>query len=110
MKTIKQAAKEYADTKSPIVVSGAEIENTIDDLNLYAQTDFEAGVNFAQEWISPQKDMPPVGELVQVKLKWIDQEYSYDHDKRVVADGYDDFEINQMCWLEVVGWRPINLK
>lgn len=72
--------------------------------------DFTAGVKFAQEWISPKDEMPPIGELVQVKVKWKDEEYSYDHDKRVVADGYDDFEINQMCGLEVVGWRPINLK
>ena len=71
----------------------------------------KAGAEFAQKWISPRDEMPPVGELVQVKVKWRDDHnISYDHDKRTVCNGYDDFEINQMAGLEVVGWRPINLK
>lgn len=68
MKTIKQAAKEYADTKAPVVVSGAEIESTIDDLNLYAQTDFEAGAKFAQQWVSVNDELPAVGETVLLKF------------------------------------------
>lgn len=97
MKTIKQAAKEYARALSSAEVF---IEKHVKD--------FEAGVNFAQEWISPQKEMPPVGELVQVKVKWRDDnDISYDHDKRHKDETYDDFEINQMVGLEVIGWRPI---
>lgn len=100
MKTIDQAAKEYGESVSPHSTWTAK----------NAETSFKAGVKFREHWIDPKKQMPPVGELVQVKIKWRDHEYSYDHDKRVIADGYDDFEINQMCGLEVVGWRPINLK
>lgn len=73
--------------------------------------DFTAGVKFAQEWISPEEEMPPVGELVQVKVKWRDDnDISYDHDKRHKDETYDDFEINQMVGLEVIGWRPIERK
>ena len=101
MKTIiDQAAKEYAEYVSPHSVWTAK----------NAETSFTAGVKFAQRWISPKDDMPPVGELVQIKVKWRDSDITYDHDKRTVCNGYDDFEINQMVGLEVVGWRPINLK
>lgn len=68
MKTIKQAAEEYANTKAKVVVSGTEITNTIDDLNLYSQTDFEAGVKFAQEWISVEDELPPAEKQVIAKL------------------------------------------
>lgn len=65
----------------------------------------------SQEWISVEDGMPPVGKLVQVKVKWRgDNSISYDHDKRYKDESYDDFEINQMVGLEVIGWRPIERK
>lgn len=68
MKTIKQAAKEYANTKAKVVVGGTEITNTIDDLNLYSQTDFMAGAKFAQEFISVEDELPPAKKQVIAKL------------------------------------------
>ena len=104
MKTIEEAKIKYCEK---IASSPTLLRMDIIEQNMNA---FDAGVEFAQQWINPKKQMPTGGELVQVKIQWKDHEYSYDHDKRVIADGYDDFEINQMCGLEVVGWRPINLK
>lgn len=49
MKTIHDAAEEYANTKAKVVVSGTEITNTIDDLNLFSQTDFKAGYLLCQK-------------------------------------------------------------
>jgi hypothetical protein len=103
MNAIEKAAKKYSES---------EIMETYDSaLEALKRISFIAGVEFAQQWISPRDEMPPVGELVQVKVKWRDDsDITYYHDKRTVGNGYDDFEINQTVGLEVVGWRPINLK
>ena len=100
MITVKQAAKEFAES---------EIMETYDSIiEELKRISFIHGAKFSQEWISPKKEMPPVGELVQVKVKWRDDnDISYDHDKRHKDETYDDFEINQMVGLEVIGWRPI---
>ena len=99
MKTIETLSQEYSQK-----VGLDENEEFI-----YLQG-LKAGAEFAQQWINPEIEMPPVGALVQVKVKYEKDKFNYDHDKRTVCNGYDDFEINQMAGLEVVGWRPINLK
>ena len=103
MKTINKAAKEFAES---------EIMETYDSLiEELKRISFIYGAKFAQEWISPKDEMPPIGELVQIKIKWRDSnDISYDHDKRYKYETYDDFEINQMAGLEVIGWRPIEMK
>ena len=103
MKTINKAAKEFAES---------EIMETYDSIiEELKRISFIHGAKFAQEWISPEEEMPPVGKLVQVKVKWWgDNSISYDHDKRYKDETYDDFEINQMAGLEVIGWRPIERK
>lgn len=79
MKTIKQAAKEYADTKAPVVVSGTKITNTIDDLNLYSKTDFTEGAKFAQQFISIEDELPIEGKPVLLFSRdWIDEDFCPD--------------------------------
>ena len=111
MKTIKQAAKEYADTKAQVVVSGAEIESTVDGLNLYAQTDFEAGAKFAQQWISVEDESPEIkNKRYQIHVKY-----------KSGIDIYDTLAIEpSICTkenlleilneLNITHWRPIERK
>jgi len=102
MKTTEQAAIDW----------GYSSSEGYDNPNFNQSVEsFKEGAYFAQEWVSPKDEMPPIGELVQVKIKWRDNnDISYDHDKRYKDETYDDFEINQMVGLEVIGWRPIERK
>lgn len=102
MKTIKQAAKEFAES---------EIMETYDSIiEELKRISFIHGAKFAQEWINPKQEMPPVGKLVQVKIKWRSDAITYDHDKWIKKCDYDDFEIHPMVGLDVIGWRPIESK
>ena len=102
MKTIKQAAKEFAES---------EIMETYDSIiEELKRISFIYGAKFSQEWINPKQGMPPVGELVQVKIKWRSDAITYDHDKRIKNGDYDDFEIHPMVGLDVIGWRLIERK
>ena len=58
MKTIEQAAKEWAATG-----------NYSSDRLLGDKQCFKAGVKFAQEWINVDDELPEVGEQVLVKTK-----------------------------------------
>jgi hypothetical protein len=100
MKTIKQAAEEYANTKAKVVVSGTEITNTIDDLNLYSQTDFEAGVKFAQEWISVKDELPPIEIWINLKLN--DADY-----KSII---FSNIELVKTLSKTFTHWRPIEME
>jgi hypothetical protein len=102
MKTIKQAAEEYANTKAKVVVSGTEINNTIDDLNLYSQTDFTAGVKFAQEWISVEDEMP---------LESVDEILIKDDESTLVAVyRFGKFNTGFSFEFNPTHWRPIERK
>lgn len=69
MKTIEQVAKEYANLRVPVYVADTEIIYTVEDLNMLAQCDFEAGAKFAQRWIPVEEELPEEGVLVQAKYE-----------------------------------------
>ena len=59
MKTIEQASVEYSKKQydhDPI-------------MRFQCETHFEAGIEFAQRWISIDEELPPVSQQVIVKLK-----------------------------------------
>ena len=59
MKTIEEAAKEYAKDKY----------RYIPDMIFQCENHFEAGVEFAQRWIPVEEDLPEKSKQVIVKLK-----------------------------------------
>jgi len=71
MKTIEQIAEqladqlaeEYADERVKVVVPDAEITYTVEDLNMFAQVDFIAGYEAAQQWFSVQDEPIPLDAL-----------------------------------------------
>ena len=109
MKKIKEAAKEYA-----ISLHADDRHLSISEIEMYAKTDFEAGVEFAQRWIPVEEELPEIGEKVQVKLlieiighKTTD----IDHDRLILKDGKTwMFDVEQMAGIAVTHWRPIELK
>lgn len=103
MKTIEQAAKEYADFGAPVYVADTEITHTVEDLNMFAQVDFKAGVEFAQRWYSV-KEFPPedVSEFILFKNK---------HSAYCFKP--DSIEMKIKEWFKTNGithWRPIEYK
>lgn len=104
MINLEQAAQEYADKKAKVFVSDTLIENTINDLNLFAKTDFKAGVEFAQQWISVKDKLPEVG-------MWIDL---YNSETNIKENMYGQLYILNKTYLKdmrgFTHWRPINLK
>ena len=106
MKTIEEAALEYANTKSS---SDVFIESHIKD--------FKAGVEFAQRWISVDDVLPEIGCTVFVKKElrqgdtWVQHIYSVS--TRLAPSG----EWESIKWSDVgftrgivTHWRPIELK
>ena len=88
MKTVEEAAKRYANTKSS---SDVFIESHIKD--------FKAGVEFAQRWIPVEEELPE--KLVQVIVKF---ENGWCTCTWITEDG--DFAFN----VKPTYWRPIELK
>ena len=66
MKTIEEAAIQYANTKSS---SDVFIESHIKD--------FKAGVEFAQRWTSVEEELPPLGVPVICKYSMFGKEYHW---------------------------------
>ncbi|MDR2291879.1 MAG: DUF551 domain-containing protein [Prevotellaceae bacterium] len=90
MKTIKEAAHEYFRAGQLGFKPAADTEAA-----------FIAGVEFAQQWISVDKELPEVGQIVLVSDK--DKDVLID---KLCEDGtwlLHDFE-------DVTHWRPIELK
>ena len=73
MKTIEQAVKEYANLRVPVYVADTEITHTVEDLNMVAQVDFQAGVEFAQRWIPVEEECPPIDIDVVLKYRYFDR-------------------------------------
>ena len=88
MKTVEEAAKRYANTKSS---SDVFIESHIKD--------FKAGVEFAQRWIPVEEELPE--KLVQVIVKL---ENGWHTTTWITENG--DFAFN----VKPTYWRPIELK
>lgn len=58
--TAEEKAKEYADSIHPAYVPETIVENTVLDLNKFAQTDYLAGYNEAKRWINTEEELPPI--------------------------------------------------
>lgn len=106
MKTIEEAARKYA--ISEICDSPDYADSFSDEVNACVK-DFEAGVKFAEEWISVNEELPNdingfVGQGVLVKL------YARccvaELDPRYGWCSFDEFISDR----EVTHWRPINRK
>ena len=100
MKTIEEAAIQYANTKSS---SDVFIESHIKD--------FKAGVEFATKWISVDEELPRIGEKVITKMNK-DRRTSYGIATRI----REEWEIDAH-WIDhtfsnmnITHWRPIELK
>jgi len=93
MKTIEQAAKEYA--------------NKTDKANQeWVQEDFKAGVEFTQRWISVEEVLPETEDMVLI---------AYENDtKNAVDTGY--YSKKHADWggrhygNKITHWRPIEFK
>ena len=96
MKTTEEAAKEHCKNKQLFTVS---------------KKSFKAGVEFAQRWIPVEEELPPIGELVQIKFKELigDGKVMFDHDCVIEIEKTKMFACEQ-CAVKVVAWRPIELK
>ena len=110
MKTIEQAALEYAEP-----IASDLSHKSMDDLNICDLEDciaesFKAGVEFAQRWIPIEEEEPPLYITVLVKLfngryftaKYIKSSKCREDD--VWSDGFSYYPVND------THWRPINIK
>lgn len=107
MTTIEQAAREYADS----LILGDAHNVSKQQFEEYAQCDFKAGVEFAQRWRDPKTEKPETEELVQVKIVIVTEKgknTAHEHDQFNIK--HQMFEIEQQCGVEVIGWRPIDIK
>lgn len=69
MKTIEQAKIEYSSSLRLDYVHGADEE----EFEKYAQSDFQAGVEFAQRWIPVEEEWPPIDIDVVLKYRYYDR-------------------------------------
>ena len=105
MKTIEQASIDYA------------LSREDNDYTIETEMAFEAGVEFAQRWISVEEELPDIGEEVLVKRElrqgdtWVQRFCSVS--TRLAPSG----EWEDVKWSDVghtrgivTHWRPINLK
>ena len=96
MKTIEQAAIEYAEKATLNALT-----------HRYKRINaFRAGAQFAQQWINVEDELPESGELILVML---------DNDKSQVSSARfngRDFSIDfgDMAVGKITHWRPIELK
>ena len=99
MKTIEEAAKEYAE------------KFTYPHNKIPNERGFKAGVEWAQEWISVENELPKLYEKVFVKTteKYEDDEYYFDYSVATLHDNnrWDVFFGNHK---PITHWRPIELK
>lgn len=136
MKTIEQAAKEYAETT---VLK--ETDASLSELINYCEIDFKAGVEFAQRWIPVSEEMPPSRKMVLARIDrgegktWLilaefiktrtvlaeDFFEDYDDDEMDYDEEIDSYYVPE-TWVEcsyfgdsimfsnpVIEWRPIEL-
>ena len=112
MKTLEQAAKEYAER-----MVDQCINVTIEHLKKYAYQDFKAGVSFAEEWISIKDELPDYDQPILTKdiydcydlmcFKMAGDEGVSDFDEDVFINGYMWYKLSENF---ITHWRPINRK
>lgn len=90
MKTAEEKAKEYADSILPAYVPETIVENTVLDLNKFAQTDFLAGYSEATRWMDPKEELPPLLP-------------NHDYSAPVLTKVKDCNDLQVMCLLFVPG-------
>ena len=79
MKTIEEAAKEYADKEAMDFPTGTMSNDEVSD---WLNSAFKAGVKFAQRWIPVEEELPEVGAMVLTKMEkrhgntWVQNYYS----------------------------------
>ena len=100
MKTIEQAAEEYADS---LKLDDAHRVSK-QQFKEYAQSDFKAGVEFAQRWIPVDKSLPVIRPclLKNENLHKFDTNY-------ITYVGHHDL-ISIADVLKATHWRPIEYK
>jgi uncharacterized protein (DUF2126 family) len=98
MKTIQEAAQEYAAQETRVTRS--------------EHVAFVAGVEFAQRWISVEEELPPKElENGDSKTVFVKDEFGdcgfchYSHKSRKWTNG-----IHVGDWMGVVYWRPVELQ
>ena len=100
MKTVEEAAKRYANTKSS---SDVFIESHIKD--------FKAGVEFAQRWIPVEEDLPELGEKGYSKNVLICDDPQDEDDARICFYArQSEYESHWNANEHPAYWRPINLE
>ena len=97
MKTIEEAAKDYSKSKS-----SAEV------FRCAHETDFKAGVEFAQRWISVEDELPEIGDIFLVKTDngCITTAYLHGIKSGFITYGEDAY----IEFGTITHWRPIELK
>lgn len=103
MKTIEEAAKEYAELQANPIFRNLEVS--------IAEKAFNAGVEFAQRWIPVDEELPRIGEKVITKMDK-DKRTSYGIATRI----REEWEIDAH-WIDhtfsnmtITHWRYIDLK
>ena len=97
MKTIEQAAKDYAERNT--LNTGAD--------RTKRENSFKAGSEFAQQWISVEDELPMKGECVLAK-----DQGNYFFVAELSVHGWIDTQRNEYCdhYRKITHWRPIELK
>jgi len=95
MKTIKEAAIDYTESKYM-------------DSNEDA---FIAGAEFTQRWIPVDEELPEVNELVQVQIQeFLGGAIYFDHDKVIEVENNQKMFDCEQCAVKVIAWRLIEYK
>lgn len=101
MKTVEQAAKEFADIHWG--------ENYITENKTHDENAFKAGVEFAQRWISVD-ELPKIKDTYLVKIIIGTKRKK----QLTITDEFnpsiEKFTLCNACGYTVINWRPIELK
>ena len=102
MKTIEEAAKEYAEKLN----YSMEAKHNMCPMDF--EISFKKGIALAEEWINVDKEPIPKGETVL---------FMYDNDPNRIVSGFADKTDGSACphwrgegWIKATSWRPINRK
>ena len=101
MKTIDEAASEYADDHYG--------KNYITENKTHDENAFKAGVAFAQRWIGVNEELYPSNKQILIKTSngCIYDAIHNSFDNKVVSWWSNSFEIIKT---EITHWRPIEIK
>ena len=104
MKSIEQAAEDYANSLE------------YNDYTIETEAAFKAGVEFAQQWISVDDELPPCSDE-DILIKGIDSDgrenmpdIGYMHSSNDNKPSKENFISLSGEIIEVTHWRPINIK